>query len=117
MTENEFSVLRVAEELTKVTKRKVAAEMRITDEYAHYLLERLAKGSYVAKVGRETYTLLSKGVEAIVEKFNLTKLGLEVLVDRHSRDIGRVKEEIARLNKRNILGETVGASTRKGQLG
>ncbi|MDA2935451.1 hypothetical protein MYX82_14100, partial [Acidobacteria bacterium AH-259-D05] len=87
MTGNEFKVLRVVEEFTTVTKRKVAAEMSITDEYAHYLLERLAVGGYVVKEGRETYSLLPKGVEAIVEKFTLTRDRLEVLVDRHSKDI------------------------------
>ncbi|MDA2930073.1 hypothetical protein MYX84_09030 [Acidobacteria bacterium AH-259-O06] len=116
MTENEFKVLRVVEEFIRVTKRKVAAEMSITDEYGHYLLDRLANGGYIAKVGRETYILLPKGVEAIVEKFTLTKHRLEVLVDRHSKDIARVEEEITRLNKRNIFGKTVRDLTRKGQL-
>ncbi|MDA2926053.1 hypothetical protein MYX78_02275 [Acidobacteria bacterium AH-259-G07] len=91
--------------------------MSITDEYAHYMLDRLAAGGYVVKVGRETYILLPKGVEAILEKFTLTKDRLEVLVERHSKDIARVKKEMARLNKPNIFGKTVRDLARKGQLG
>lgn len=100
MTENEFSVLRVVEEFIRVTKRKAAAEMGITDEYAHYMLDHLAGGGYVAKAGRETYSLLPKGVDALVERLILTSGRLEVLVGRHSHDIARVQEEIERLKSR-----------------
>lgn len=101
MTANEFKALRVAEEFTKVTKRKVAAEMGITDEYAHYMLDRLAMGGYLVKVGRETYILLPTGLEEIVERFTLTKDRLEYWAEHDVQNIARVEKEIMRLERRN----------------
>ena len=99
MTANEYRVLKVVERFTKVTKRKVASEMSITDEYAQYMLKRLAVGGYVAKEGRETYTLLRKGVEHIVEKLTLGKNRLEVLEVLADR-AERLEKEIEELNRR-----------------
>ncbi|MEW6674753.1 MAG: hypothetical protein AB1348_01825 [Nitrospirota bacterium] len=105
MTPNEVKVLNVVEEMGKISKRRVASLLGISTEYAGYLLERLANGGYLAVVDRGVYTLLAKGIEALLGQLYFAKSKLEANIARLSMEkegIGKEIERLSALQKESI---------------
>ncbi|MFZ6016272.1 MAG: hypothetical protein ACOYU0_01400 [Nitrospirota bacterium] len=98
MTPNEVKVLNVVEEMGKISKRRVAGLLGISTEYAGYLLERLGNGGYLAVVDRGVYTLLAKGIEALLGQLYFAKSKLEANIARLSMEKERIGKEIERLS-------------------
>ena len=53
MTPNELNSLRKVEKNGGITKSKLADLVRVTTEYAAYLLECLERGGYIEKVDKK----------------------------------------------------------------
>lgn len=62
---NEIKVLRIVRELGESTKRAVAKELRVSEDYARHLLECLEwKGFLEKSSGR--YTITEKGIDELL---------------------------------------------------
>lgn len=105
MTANEIKVLNIFEERDKVSKRKVAGLLGISTDYAGYILEYLAREGYLAVVdNRGIYTLLPKGVDALLGELYFVEGKLEGGIARLAMQKQRIKKGIERLSahKKNL---------------
>lgn len=105
MTPNEIKVLRIVEGSDKVTKRKIAALLELSTDYASYLLERMAQGDYIGKVSRGRYSILPKGIDALLSQLYLLDSKLKADLERLQIERERVGKEIDRLinHKNNMV--------------
>lgn len=97
MTPREIQVLRIVEKHDKINKRRLARLMDITTEYSYHLLNYLAERNYLKKIGRETYHIMPKAIDALISQFQHQQSKLEIRVSYFSSEIKRIEEEINRL--------------------
>jgi len=97
MTPREIQVLRIIEKYDKINKRKLARLMDVSTGYSYHLLDYLADKDHLKKVGRETYQLLPKGVDALISQLQYRISKLHVLIEKFSADSERIEKEIKRL--------------------
>ncbi|MDA2930072.1 hypothetical protein MYX84_09025 [Acidobacteria bacterium AH-259-O06] len=106
-TPRETQVLRVMERLVRTKVRQVAEEIDTSELYARRLLDYLTRGRHVMKLGRDTYQITSKGIDAVIDEYLRTLTGLERVINKHLDDERRLVEEIQRLKlRKNELVES-----------
>ncbi|MDA2935450.1 hypothetical protein MYX82_14095 [Acidobacteria bacterium AH-259-D05] len=92
------------ERLVRAKVRHLAEEIDTSELYARRLLDYLTRGRHVNKLGRDTYQITSKGIDAVIDEYLRTLTGLERVINKHLDDERRLVEEIQRLKlkKRNL---------------
>lgn len=90
---NEIKVLRVVRELEGPTKRAVAEEMEISEDYARYLLQVLAERGFLEKVS-SSYYITEKGIDELLATLYHIEGILQAKIYRAARQQKRIEERI-----------------------
>ena len=90
---NEIKILRIVRELEGPTKKAVAEEMEISEDYARYLLQELAKRGFLEKVSG-SYYITEKGMDELLATLYHIQGVLQAKIYRAARQQKRIEERI-----------------------
>jgi len=93
---NEIKTLRIVRRLGGPTKRAVAEEMEISEDYARYLLQGLAERGFLEKVSG-SYYITEKGIEELLATLYHIQGILQAKIYRATRQQKRVEGRINQL--------------------
>ena len=105
MTPNELNSLRKIEKNGGITKSKLADLVRVTTEYAAYLLECLERGGYIEKVDKGIFSVAPKGIDALVVHLLQIESKLEARMEWCTVEFERMEHEMDRLieHRKNLV--------------
>jgi len=105
MTSNEIKILKIVEENDIVIKRKVTAILGLSTDYAGYILERMTQGDYIGKVSKGRYSILPRGIDALLSQLYLLDSKLKANLERLQMESERIVQEIDKLieHKNNLV--------------
>ncbi|MDA2926052.1 hypothetical protein MYX78_02270 [Acidobacteria bacterium AH-259-G07] len=111
MTPREVQLLNIMEKRARAKVTQVAKELDTSEQYARQVLGYLTRGRHVKKLGRDTYQITSKGIDAVIGEYLRTLTGLERVIKKHLDDERRLVEEIQRLKlRKNELTQSYGGN-------
>ncbi|MCK4419087.1 hypothetical protein KAV79_04710 [Candidatus Aerophobetes bacterium] len=93
---NEIKILRIVRELEGPTKKVVAEEMEISEDYAGYLLRELANRGFLEKVSG-SYYIIEKGVDELLGTLYHIQGILQAKIYRAARQQRRIEGRINQL--------------------
>lgn len=100
MTPREMQHLVFIEKNGRVMARQTAKYMDIPVSYSRHLLDYLSERDYVSKIGRDTYQILSKGIDALISEYMNTLSSLDKKINNNLNDKRIIVEEIRHLEAR-----------------
>ena len=102
---NEIRVLRVVRELECPTKKAVAEEMEISEDYARHLLQVLTECGFLDKVSG-SYYVTEKGVDELLATLYHIQDILQAKASRAMRQNKRIEERINQLKSGKVKLQT-----------
>lgn len=96
-TPNEIEIFKIIRKQGKARSREVGKLMGISPSYAEFLMATMSGRGWLSKEKGIGYVLTPPGVDALINEFVYARESLATKVERMSNQVGRIDEEIARL--------------------
>ncbi len=102
---NEIKILRIVREVEGLTKKALAEEMEISEDYAQYLLRELANHGFLEKASG-SYYITEKGTDELLATLYHIQGILQAKIYRAARQKKRIEERINQLKGSEVKLQT-----------